>query len=122
MMRLKYFNMQELANTAWALAILEKRDHEHLMHAIPQQATKVWDSSADVWQPFFDCADVFSVVKGRARDPVQVFVQKVYVPMDAGAGAVDMQRAGRPLPTASSLGSRPSPELNFFTAPTSGHS
>eukprot|EP00416_Gambierdiscus_australes_P007111 CAMPEP_0171145932 /NCGR_PEP_ID=MMETSP0766_2-20121228/147313_1 /TAXON_ID=439317 /ORGANISM="Gambierdiscus australes, Strain CAWD 149" /LENGTH=77 /DNA_ID=CAMNT_0011609837 /DNA_START=1842 /DNA_END=2075 /DNA_ORIENTATION=+ len=50
--------MQELANTAWALATLGMWDHGRVLGAARAEATK--RNNDEGWQPFLDCADIFS--------------------------------------------------------------
>mmetsp|Transcript_51204 Transcript_51204/g.83053 ORF Transcript_51204/g.83053 Transcript_51204/m.83053 type:complete len:100 (-) Transcript_51204:61-360(-) len=78
--KLQHFNMQELANTAWAMATLQIWYQEPLLHAIALPVCRRWSDDTP-WQPFFDCVDVFSLdsqVKGRVRGPVQAFARRAY--------------------------------------------
>mmetsp|Transcript_77641 Transcript_77641/g.240572 ORF Transcript_77641/g.240572 Transcript_77641/m.240572 type:complete len:80 (+) Transcript_77641:921-1160(+) len=63
--------MQELANTAWAVATLGLWDGP-LLDSISSEALRKCREAG--WQPFLDCADIFSLdapVKGVLRCPVQ---------------------------------------------------
>jgi len=48
-----------LANTAWAISAIEMQNLERLLHAISADALK--RLGGVLWQPFFDCVDVFSL-------------------------------------------------------------
>eukprot|EP00404_Azadinium_spinosum_P021787 CAMPEP_0180618130 /NCGR_PEP_ID=MMETSP1037_2-20121125/33409_1 /TAXON_ID=632150 /ORGANISM="Azadinium spinosum, Strain 3D9" /LENGTH=150 /DNA_ID=CAMNT_0022638135 /DNA_START=98 /DNA_END=547 /DNA_ORIENTATION=+ len=87
--RISHFNAQELANTAWAVATLEMWHQETPLQVMPQEMIRRSraDRAVAMWQPFFDCVDVFSLdslVKGRARLPVASFAARVYMPMGRG--------------------------------------
>mmetsp|Transcript_108682 Transcript_108682/g.335694 ORF Transcript_108682/g.335694 Transcript_108682/m.335694 type:complete len:81 (+) Transcript_108682:126-368(+) len=63
--------MQELANTAWAVSTLEMWDYP-LLDSISAEAMRKCRQAN--WQPFLDCADIFSLsapVKQILRQPVQ---------------------------------------------------
>lgn len=77
--RIAAFNMQELANTAWAFAVLEYWHDKQLIDSIASQAMK---RIVVLWQPFFDCVDVFPLavdVKRRAQQQVREFVHSCYM-------------------------------------------
>mmetsp|Transcript_10364 Transcript_10364/g.29292 ORF Transcript_10364/g.29292 Transcript_10364/m.29292 type:complete len:89 (-) Transcript_10364:97-363(-) len=68
--------MQELANTAWAVATMEVRDQGPLLQAISAEALRKFGGAR--LQPFFDCADALSLdclLKSSLQTPLRSFTR-----------------------------------------------